>query len=369
MALQMPCGIGECTFVASHDDKDILLALFSNHEKHHDYQANVATAPQQKEPSRAPKLERPKISVCGSEETWNNFILRWNNYKRTSGIPSNVMTGELFECCSTELGDDILREDNTILDGSAENLMTVMRKFAVIPVAKTVRRSEVLMMKQDHKEGIRSYFSRVKGKADTCAYLVKCIHGCNKDCDYTNEIIKDILVTGLSDPEIRRDVLGWHGLDGKSVQDTVTFIESKEMARNALAFSNGTATGSINSTSTYRKQQKTGKVNESKEKKLGRCPSCDKEYRLYKFFKNSNRFNEKPFSTCLDWHTKRRSTVASNEAETSGLFSSLGAIQEQSVRPDIDCLNDAFIAGLKNMTFDDILGWQRAKRPIHPDFD
>ena len=49
-----------------------------------------------------------------------------------------------------------------------------------------------------------------------------------------DKILKDVIVTGLSDPEIKKDLLGWHGLDDKSISDTVTFVESKEMARNAL---------------------------------------------------------------------------------------------------------------------------------------
>ena len=42
------------------------------------------------------------------------------------------------------------------------------------------------------------------------------------------------MISGLSDNDIRKEVLGWSDLDVKTVKDTVTFIESKEMARDAL---------------------------------------------------------------------------------------------------------------------------------------
>ena len=278
-----------------------MLALFGSHQKNHEYQANFAIVPPWHDVSRAPKSERPKIAAGGSEESWNTFVTCWNNYKRTSGITGVVLTGELFECCSTELGDDIVHENNTLLEGNEENLSAIKR-LAVIPVAKSVLRSDVLQMRQDHDEGVQSFYARVKGKADTCAYLVKCTHGCQRSCDYTHEVIKDVLVTGISDPEIRRDVLGWQGLDNKTALEAVTFIESKEMARNALLYSGSTATSAVNSS--YRKQQKNSQVNEGKNKKVRKCPTCGKEYRLFKYFKNSNKYNDKPFSTCFDCHPK-----------------------------------------------------------------
>ena len=201
MALRLECQIEGCTFIASNDDKDIMLALFGSRHRNHEYQANFAISPLQNDVSRASKSERPKIAAGGSEESWNTFVTHWNNYKKTSGITGVVLTGELSECCSTELGDDIFRESNTSLEGNEENLLSAMKRLAVIPVAKSVCRSDVLQMRQDHDEGVRSFYARVKGKADTCAYLVKCTHGCQKS-DYTHEVIKYVLVTGISDPEI-----------------------------------------------------------------------------------------------------------------------------------------------------------------------
>ena len=294
-----------------------------------------------------------------------------------------MVTGELFECCSTELGDDIIRENRLLLlNGTEENLLTAIKRLAVIPVAKTVRRSDVLQMRQDHDETVRGYYARVKGKADTCAYIVTCTHeNCRRKVDYTNEVIKDMLVTGLSDPEIRRDVLGWTELDGKTALEIVTFVESKEMARNALLHSNS---GQMSALSRYRKEKTTPENKDGlvdKKTATGKCPICSKDYRLFVFFKRSKKYNEKPFATCFE--CKRPKTPKNIEGgETSALtFSSIGAISDLQVSETNSMVEETdtsmivvtevsnhsrIIAGLQNMTFDQIIGWQKAKKPCHP---
>ena len=130
------------------------------------------------------------------------------------------------------------------MEGSGHDLLAAVKRLAVIPVAVCERRSELLQLKQDHGEGVRSFYARVKGKTDTCSNRIQCPHGCNGTVDYTSQVIKDVLVAGFSDCEIRRGVLGWQDLDVKNSTETITFIESKEMARNALPFSScNSATG------------------------------------------------------------------------------------------------------------------------------
>ena len=389
MAHVLKCQFTGCNFSATNDDKDLMLAIFGSHQKNHELNGKSASgASQRNEVSRVQRSERPKIQSGGSEESWNTFVTRWKNYKKTCGIHETLVTGELFECCTTELGDDIIRENRQLLDGSEKDLLAAIKRLAIIPVAKTVRRSDVLQMRQDHDEGVRAFYARVKGKADTCAYTVDCTHvDCGRKIDYTHEVIKDMLVTGLSDPEIRRDVLGWQDLDTKTALETVTFIENKEMARNALLHCNSGAT--MNALSHYRKQSRDPEKetkDEIKDKKsaTGKCPVCRKTYRLFVFFKRSKKFNEKPFSTCFDCKTK---TPKSNNGEVSGLsmagavFSTLGAISNKQISsapdtpvestnttPDISTGNHhtQIIAGLTNMTFDRILGWQKANSPCHP---
>ena len=143
-------------------------------------------------------------------------------------------------------------------------LLTAIKTVAVTPVAVSVRRSELLSMKQDHTETTRSFFARINGKATTCAYAVDCTSDtCQQKIYFADIIVKDVLISGLADDDIKREVLGWAELDQKKVQDTVTFVEAKEMARDALSKQ------SVGAVSTYKRE-----VNIPGSKEMMKCKRC-----------------------------------------------------------------------------------------------
>ena len=51
--------------------------------------------------------------------------------------------------------------------------------------------------------------------------------------DYTEEVIKDIILAGISDLDIRRDALSMPEILDKTTNDIVGIVENREMARNA----------------------------------------------------------------------------------------------------------------------------------------
>ena len=107
-----------------------------------------------------------------------------------------------------------------------------MRPLAVIPVATGVLRTELLQLRQERDEPFRAFTARVRGKAETCAFSTKC--ECGKNVDYTDHVIRDVLRNGISDPDIRREVLGTKNVLQTPVNDVIALVENKEMARNAL---------------------------------------------------------------------------------------------------------------------------------------
>ena len=71
----------------------------------------------------------------------------------------------------------------------------------------------------------------MKGKATTCPYTATCCNAtCTQENDFTDIIVKDVFISGLVDDEIKKDILGWVDLDVKAVDETVSFVEAKEMA-------------------------------------------------------------------------------------------------------------------------------------------
>ncbi len=50
--------------------------------------------------------------------------------------------------------------------------------MAVIKVATSVRRANLLTIKQDHGESFREFYANVRAAASTCDFTVKCSHTC-----------------------------------------------------------------------------------------------------------------------------------------------------------------------------------------------
>ena len=134
---------------------------------------------------------------------------------------------------------------------SEQELLRMIKQLAVIPVSVVVRRSDFLGTKQDLTEYTRSFAARLKEKASTC----KCPKdGCNQTIDFTDIVLKDVMVTGFADEDIRKEVLRWESLDEKEVNQTIGFIESKEIARDAVT--QPAVTASISSYKSLRKTLK-----------------------------------------------------------------------------------------------------------------
>ena len=226
------CPIADCIYITQDVDAVVAAALLGIHNNVH------VSAPRNAEAStrqRAPKIERPRISAGSSEETWNSFTTRWAMFKRGTRLTDGESVQHLFQCCDEDLGDAILKGHPDAVTGTEDVLLAKIKQMSVIPVAICVRRAELLTTKQDHGENAQAFYARVKGKAATCSYSVICSSGtCTQVIDFTDVMVKDVVIAGLVDEEVKKDVLGWTDLDNKSLQETITFIKAKEMARDAL---------------------------------------------------------------------------------------------------------------------------------------
>ena len=90
-----------------------------------------------------------------------------------------------------------------------------MKSLAVIVLATGVMRAELVRMQQEREESFRTFAARVRGKAETCAYITKCT--CLREVDFTDSIIRDVLIAGIAALDIRREVLGTSAILEKAV--------------------------------------------------------------------------------------------------------------------------------------------------------
>ena len=154
---------------------------------------------------RGPKLERPKVNIGVSTEEWNVFTRHWEVFRTGSGIDNASAPSQLFQCTGNELGASLLKTNPHTASSTLPELLAAMRSLAVIPVTTIVLRTELLQLRQERDEPFRTFTARVRGKAETCAFTTEC--ECGKSVDYTDHVIRDVLLNGISHSDIRREVL------------------------------------------------------------------------------------------------------------------------------------------------------------------
>ena len=225
----VPCPIEGCTYTTGEFDNVVVAALLTAHT------AGVHSGGGQPVHQHSPKVDRPVLADGITEEGWNAFQQSWNIFVRAYNVPDDDKPMQLFSCCDAQLKTKVTAIDNDILRHDVTSLIQLLKNMAVIPVAVSVKRNELLRMHQDAGELIRAYHSRVMGKAITCNFKIKCTHehvnaGNEVYVDYTKEMIRHVILNGLYDDDIRRDVFGHQNLETMAVSDLISLIEGKETA-------------------------------------------------------------------------------------------------------------------------------------------
>ena len=186
-------------------------------------------------------------------------------------------------------------------------------------------------MQQSPGELIRTFYSRVRGKAITCRFRLKCgadhlVPNRDTFVDYTNEIIRQVLIAGLYDEDVKRDVFGITNVDQMVLNDLVKFIEGKEVAREATCSSN------VSAISQFKRKKQSVRSGERTQVK---CATCSRLFPAFKKMANG-KWNKKPFRECQECWKKGRS---------SGAQSVQGISQDdgESVSFNISLINEHFV--------------------------
>ena len=153
-------------------------------------------------------------------------------YKTGTAIPEGQAPTALFYCCSSNLRLDIMRDTRSDVSKMPESeLLSEIRRLAVREESVLVHRMKLGKMTQAPGMSIRTFLANLRGQAALCKFTTKCKEqGCSHTFDYSNEIIKDNLIRGISDPEILADVLG-DPKPERSLEDLVNLITQKEQGK------------------------------------------------------------------------------------------------------------------------------------------
>ena len=154
------CAYPGCAFQSEDAPEAVACAILQSHAFSH-----AAPGPNfNRAPSEGPKLTRPSIDVGMSLEAWNVFTRRWQMFRQGSGINKASATAQLFQCASQSLGDSLLKSDAEIVSKPLQELLSAMRRLAVIPVATGILRSNLIQMRQLRDEPFRAFAARVRAK-------------------------------------------------------------------------------------------------------------------------------------------------------------------------------------------------------------
>ena len=364
---EIPCQYPDCDYIATNASEAIALAMFQSHLLSHQRPAASSSSSQ-----KLPPIERPEILQDVSDEDWETFLAQWNHFKRCTDIPPDRIPDHLYMCCEKSLARLIIREDPDIIAKGEEELKKAIKRLAVIKIANSVRRTNLLTVKQKPGEPIREFFANVKASAKTCKFEVQCSHQCcnnRSKIDYTSSVVKDVLIAGIADVDIRKEILSIPDLDEKTDKDLVDVIEAKEIAMKAW---NNTPVLGTAGISHYRRDTKLDSASDSLKEKLalmGKCGTCNKEMSIHKKFP-SGKINKKPFKLCPKcWKDNSQSknnastrTGTSETAEISGFF--IGAIEEGQ-QGDANHQLTANAIDMDHHIFTEE-GWRRALTPSHP---
>ena len=144
---EIPCQYPGCGFKAENASEAIALAMFQSHLMSH---SQAAAAPAHSQ--RLPPIPRPEVKQDISEEDWTSFVAEWGNFKRCTGIADNQVTDQLYQCCEKSLARLLIREEPDIVSQGETELLAAMKRLAVIKIATSVRRTNLLSLKQSHGE-------------------------------------------------------------------------------------------------------------------------------------------------------------------------------------------------------------------------
>ena len=311
---EIPCQFPGCDHKVTHASEAVALVMFKTHAMSHE----PMTASTGRN-SKLPPIPRPELGLDVSEEDYCSFVVKWNNFKRISGIGQDSHADQLFQCCDKDLMKLVIRSQPDIVSKGEVELLKEMKDLAVVKVATSARRAQLLASKQAPGETIREFYANVRAAAAICKFEVRCKQTCcasdDKEdmVDYTDMVIKDVLIAGIYDADIRKDILSTADLDKKDDKEVVRLVEAKEIAYKAWSSANS---GTNNAFSSYKRNLKQdNETDHSIKTKLalkGKCSKCSKEISLYKRYR-SGKMNKTPFSKCQRCH-KNDSGNPSNNA-------------------------------------------------------
>ena len=229
-------------------ESSLAAVYLSLHGKEHDIQRQQPINAIQSD--RTEKVKKPTISQACTPEDWSYFESRWGDYKQLTNIKEGSIVVNLLECCDEALRKDLFRTYGSLKNNTEIEALSKIKKLAVHIENVRVARVTLHQMRQDQDDPVRGYVAKLKGQASVCNYTMNFKCQCNQvsEINYADEMVSNVLISGLADNQIQRELLSDVNQE-MSLEQMVNLIEAKEVGnRSASQVTNTVKTYAVRST-------------------------------------------------------------------------------------------------------------------------
>ena len=222
------------------------------------------------------KVRRPEVSPEMTEERWAYFISRWESYKRSCELTDEDAVDQLLECLAEPVREDHYRQFAGVKEKDLVTVMEQVRQVAVRKANRAVIREKMGTTKQERGEGVRKFAGRIRALAIVSGFEVTC--SCSKKVSYMEEAVKDKVIGGMVDTDVKTAVLGHKEVNTWSLEEMLIYIEAKEAGKVSVSLMGGQASAAAVSSSSSSRSSSTWK-NKDKESKPGaKCDKCGRSH-------------------------------------------------------------------------------------------
>ena len=302
--LKMPvynCTKRGCEWSTGECDGNVIGPLVTHHlaEKH------------PVEVTKLPKLPLPKIGERVSSDRWEMFLSEWQSFKTSNGLINHdvkSVNSYLLHACEPNLKASVWKQDPKIEEKTTDLVLALIKDLAVHRVAKNVAASELFSARQEQGESGIAFAARLRGKARLCGFKKKCTCAAPTDVNFEDEIVQKVFLSGLSDEDVRREVLCTDACEGKSLDETVKLVEAREVALRSVI--HGQEAGG------YHQKKKKDKIDKDdpRVRERKKCKGCRNLFNCNVIFAGKL----KTFETCRDCYLKEKE--AKKSTEDAGAF-------------------------------------------------
>ena len=325
--------------------------------------------------AKPPSMSLPKVARDIMDDQWASFVNEWESFKNTTDLPGDSVNRYLLSCCEEDLRTSVLRAEPRVVSKTEEEVLAAIKKLAVMSIAVCTLQADVIQMRQDHTEPVRHFAARIKGKAINGKFRknVTCSReGCEQSTavDFTDDIVKMVLLAGLSDDDVKREVLANERLENMSLEQTISTVEIREQALRSLNNPPAKAAGA--------ETPRAGNKSDPRLKKEGKCEKCSKSFKCF-ILTRAQKIIE--VRQCRDCFRKEKQPRRDNskggkndgakpqDSEESALMWDMLALEYESESPsDVAATdsNSGWSVKVPNMVFDGTKGWQKRPPDSHP---